>query len=201
MPTDAPPVINLETPWLDPRDGSNLTHLEWAAGVAGAIAYGMGLQGEHEVAELVSVAHMILWRRVVGDECNPFDPSQVPAGGSADGQFRGWVHRSIQGECIREARRIRAGGTKNPNKSVRCLALPSFVNEAGEEEVALRRRPRGDRRAGGSGRDAEPAARREAGRVLAGVSVREPRQVADARAARVRPVRLAAVRRPRRLTI
>jgi hypothetical protein len=137
MPTDAPPVINLETPWLDPRDGSNLTHLEWAAGVAGAIAYGMGLQGEHEVAELVSVAHMILWRRVVGDECNPFDPSQVPAGGSADGQFRGWVHRSIQGECIREARRIRAGGTKNPNKSVRCLALPSFVNEAGEEEVAL----------------------------------------------------------------
>lgn len=135
----APAVIDLESPWRDPKDGTRLTHLDWAASVARAIGRTVGFKSpSQEEDELVQIAHTLLLRRAIGDGCKAFDVGRVPPGGSADGLFRGWVHKSIHFECIRAVRRLRGGGTfhspSDETLGVRVTALPNWTNELGETE-------------------------------------------------------------------
>lgn len=94
-------------------------HLAWAASVARGVARDFKFKREsQEEDDIKSVAALTVVRMAAN-----FDPSRVPAGGDPGGQFRGWVHRSVQGMCKREARRLRNGGTYHTRREVTGVAL------------------------------------------------------------------------------
>lgn len=79
----------------------------WAKGIARGVADHYGFRrGSQETLELEAVALCELVRSTA-----TFDVSQVPAGGSAQGQFRGRTHPFVRYECQRHALRLRNGGT------------------------------------------------------------------------------------------
>jgi hypothetical protein len=104
------PVIDLVTPWPDPRrpDDEPLTHLQWAESVARGIAasevFGFGYNSR-EADDLVGVAVVELVRLAAR-----FDALKVRPGSCPDQLFRGWAHRYIPKECEREAERLRNAG-------------------------------------------------------------------------------------------
>ncbi|HEY3787768.1 MAG TPA: hypothetical protein VGL71_02885, partial [Urbifossiella sp.] len=84
-----------------------LAHFDWALGVARGVAASFRfLRDSQETADLEQVCFLTLLRRA-----KTFDPKKVPVGGDEGGLFRGFVHRDLQSECRREARRLRNGGT------------------------------------------------------------------------------------------
>src|SRR4051794_10174523 len=104
----AAPAIDLCAPWSDPRKPheSPVSHLEWAENITRLEAVKLGLGARTQQADdLVAVLHALLVRLAAR-----FDPARVPAGGSADGQFRGMCHRWIKKECKREEERLRNHG-------------------------------------------------------------------------------------------
>lgn len=132
MHTAAPARVDVEQVF----DG--VTHLQWAENIGRAIAHAKGfLPRSQEEHDLVSAAHLLLCRRAT-----TFAAERVPLGGSAAGLFRGFCHQSIKWECLREASRMRAGGTfHSPSraeaKEVRIQALPTMTNELGDDEVVV----------------------------------------------------------------
>src|SRR5262249_12178505 len=114
------------------------SHLEWAEAIARNIGrYYKFRPRSQEVAELVQVAHLTLVRR-----WPRFSPELVPAGGDAHGQFRGWAHPHVRGECDREAKRLRNGGTyrtrsEKGKERVCVVGLPTRQTEHGVAEVDL----------------------------------------------------------------
>lgn len=110
---------------------SALDHLDWAAGIAGKVARDFRLRGA-EREDLVGVAHLAvceLLAKPVGR--NGFDPSVMPAGGSLPEFFRGWAYLSVRCACVREAERLRGGGTfrtKRPGRVI--VAAP--LGDSGE---------------------------------------------------------------------
>jgi RNA polymerase sigma factor (sigma-70 family) len=89
------------------RTARLLVNRRWAKGAARGIRKHYRFHGgSQEEKELEAVAYLALVR------CSEaFRPSLVPDGGDAEGLFRGWCHPFIRGECQREARRLRNGGT------------------------------------------------------------------------------------------
>lgn len=110
-PSRHPEVMN---PLIDP-----VQHLEWAATIAGHVGRRYRFQKDsQERADLVSVAYLTLVRK-----CRGFRPEMVPAGGDPAGAFRGWVHPTVWKECLREARRLRNGGTYRTRQELSGVAL------------------------------------------------------------------------------
>jgi hypothetical protein len=112
------PAIDLLTPWTDPRkpDAEPKSHLEWAENIARLIARIKPFYfapRSQEADDLVAVAQMTLVRLAPR-----FDFSRLPAGGDPNGLFRGWAHQHLRKECVREAERIRNGGTYNTTNEV-----------------------------------------------------------------------------------
>lgn len=66
-----------------------------------------------------------------------FDPARVPEGGDVHGAFRGYASHFIRGECKREARRLRNGGTYHTRRE-------ELHDPVSLESIADRRTPDGD---------------------------------------------------------
>lgn len=97
-----------------------LNHRAWAEGVAIGVARAFRFNSRsQEAADLKAVAVLVLV-----EKARRFDASKVPPGGDPDGQFRGYCHPDVQGQCRREARRLRNGGTY---KTRREAGLPTLV--------------------------------------------------------------------------
>lgn len=117
---------------IDPTE-----HVDWAKKVAASISRDQRFPaGSQEEEELKAVAVLTLFRRAPD-----FDPARVPPGGNAEALFRGWLHRCIVGACVREARRLRTGGTMHSantraSASIRVGPLPVHDAE-GFEEIAI----------------------------------------------------------------
>lgn len=75
-------------------------------------------KGSQEESELESAAYLELVRKA-----RQFRPELVPPGGDPGGAFRGWCHASVLGECKREARRLRNGGTYRTRREGRRRAI------------------------------------------------------------------------------
>ena len=121
---------------LDRVTAEGDTHIEWATAIACSIARWRGFhRRSHEEAELVGVALFTLARK------RPhFTADRVPVGGDADGQFRGWIHMSVRAECLREAKRLRGGGTFHVPRALHEViveGLPTRRATDGFEEVDL----------------------------------------------------------------
>lgn len=127
-----PPALDLLRPCGSPAQ----THLQWAARVARGVARYCGFRrGSQERAEVEATAAYHLVRKA-----RLFRAELVPPGGDADMLFRGWVHASIRAECLREARRLRGGGTfRSPRagRHVRVEGLPVRRTADGFAEVDL----------------------------------------------------------------
>ena len=112
--------------------------MKWARAVARGIRrHYRFLSGSQEEKDLEAVAHLMLCRCAA-----KFDPSKVPEGGDPVGQFRGWAHPFLRGECQREARRLRNGGTYNTRREsgrdpVMVEDLPRRRENGDEEYVDL----------------------------------------------------------------
>lgn len=122
------------------------THLEWAAAIARRIARWRGFKARtQEEAEVVAHAHYTLVRKLT-----QFAPlPEYGPGQTADGHFRGWVHMSLRAECLREAKRLRSGGTfRTPRRSEEVIVepLPARHTDGGieEAEIADHREPSPD---------------------------------------------------------
>lgn len=79
-------------------------HLDWARGIAQGVAVDYGIGWDQEELEQVACLAVV-------ERAKRFDWSRVPAGGDADGLFRGWVSRHVRKECQRAAQRLLNGGT------------------------------------------------------------------------------------------
>lgn len=99
----------------------NLSHVDWAAGVAlGIAADNKWSAGSEQANDLVSEAHLTLVKRAAS-----FDTARVPDGTDPDHFFRGYAHRSIAWACADEAKRITGGGTFNdPPEGVTVTVTP-----------------------------------------------------------------------------
>ena len=113
MPTLAPPV-------------SAAAHLDWAAQIARTVARKGRLHGQ-ELLDLISTAHVALLELIASDT---FDQSQVPAGGSLSGAFRGWAYLTIRCACVREAMRMRGGGTFHTHRPGRVIVADPLGDTA-----------------------------------------------------------------------
>jgi hypothetical protein len=82
----------------------------------------------------------------VGSPANPklyrekgFNMRRVPAGGSAEGLFRGWVYPWILSGCRRHALQLRNGGTyrttRPENRPAQVVSLGAMVDTLAEESV------------------------------------------------------------------
>jgi hypothetical protein len=110
-----------------------MTHIAWAARIARGIGGSNGLvPGGQEVADLISAAHLTLVRLRLA-----FRPGLVPPGGSADGLFRGWLHKSVRRDVLQELKRLRCHGFPLYRADrYTCLPLPLII-DAGREECPL----------------------------------------------------------------
>lgn len=136
-PRCGPGAVNLYAPWRDPEKGTNLSHIEWSQHVTRQMVRALGFDPKgQEGMDLLSVATVTLLTLA-----KRFDVTLVPAGGSIDGQFRGWAWRYIRCECEREARRLRNGGTFRTKRGegFRAVPLPRCRNCS---EVTLAETPR-----------------------------------------------------------
>lgn len=121
------------------------THVDWATGVAAAVARAFNFRGQ-EREDVVSVALLTLCELVIrpaGD--GGFDPARVPAGGDPAQAFRGWAYRWVRTACVREAERLRGGGTfntKRPGKLVVADPLGDSDERVGDGHEATEPRDR-----------------------------------------------------------
>lgn len=110
-----------------------LDHVEWAKRkIARKVRKRYRfLSDSAEQDDLESVAIVTLYTKV-----KDFDYSMVPAGGDVVEYFRGWMHQWILSECVREARRLRNGGTYHTRREVRGAALVAEpLGHAAEMEI------------------------------------------------------------------
>ena len=143
--------MHIHRPAAEPRDDTTARLRElgftdqdiaglwkWLHGKARGIAGFLGFErGSQEEAELSQVAAVELVQCVAN-----FDPAMVPPGGSAVGLLRGYATQFIRPELIREAKRIRNGGTYHSRDEsmyppVKVEGLPVRQSEDGLTEVAI----------------------------------------------------------------
>jgi hypothetical protein len=82
-------------------------HMKWAQmiarGVRQAFHFKMGSQEEQDLEATAYLALVELMER--------FDPSKIPSGVDPNHSFRGWAVLEVRCRCLREAYRLRNGGT------------------------------------------------------------------------------------------
>ncbi len=82
-------------------------HMKWAQmiarGVRQAFHFKMGSQEEQDLEATAYLALVELMER--------FDPSKIPSGVDPNYSFRGWAVLEVRCRCLREAYRLRNGGT------------------------------------------------------------------------------------------
>ncbi|MBX9579703.1 MAG: hypothetical protein K2X87_05285 [Gemmataceae bacterium] len=106
-----------------------LGHLDWSARIARGVSrhYRFGRRSQ-ERADLEQVAALAVIRKA-----REFDPALVPEGGDPDGQFRGWAKPSVAGDCRREGRRLKNGGTYHTRREQgRPAVLVEITSDLGD---------------------------------------------------------------------
>lgn len=104
--------IDITVPVVALRKGESpkpaCSHLEWATRVAVRIAEWRGFaRRSQEAQDVISHATFTLVRKLA-----KFVPREsYGEGENVHGHFRGWIHPSLRAECLREAKRLRGGGT------------------------------------------------------------------------------------------
>ncbi len=106
------PLLDLTAPVVALQRGAKpkppVSHIAWATGIARRIARFLGhARDSQEEADIVAHGLFTLVRKL-----EMFVP--LPAyqdGDNVHGHFRGWVHISLRAECLREAKRLKGGGT------------------------------------------------------------------------------------------
>jgi hypothetical protein len=111
-PLGETPVIDLTAPVVALRKGESpkppSTHLEWATRIAARIAEWRGFsRSSQEAQDIISHALFTLVRKLAKFAARPV----YDEGENVHGHFRGWIHPSLRAECLREAKRLRGGGT------------------------------------------------------------------------------------------
>ena len=109
----------------DPLPFTLLAQHKWAEAIGRKVSRHFHFREKgQEQDDLVSVAVEMLcdlytrtkdgrWNGETGEQefLSYFKVEKVKAGGSPEGQFRGWAHDWIESECVREAKRLRNAGT------------------------------------------------------------------------------------------
>jgi hypothetical protein len=92
---------------IDPAD-----HVEWARGIARTVRRAWHYApGSQEEADLESEAVLC-----VCESAAAYEPARAVKTGDHFGAFRGWCKRDVQTACVREAERLRNGGTYNTRR-------------------------------------------------------------------------------------
>jgi len=81
------------------------THYEWAERLAYKMAAALGVVGSQQVDDLRAAG-----RAAVAALCLRFDPARNPLAAETNA-FRGWAKKTVRSEAVREAKRLRNGGT------------------------------------------------------------------------------------------
>lgn len=110
-------------------------HLEWAAQIARRVARKGRFRGQ-ELLDLISAAQLALLEKIAD---GGFDAdTHMPSGGEPIGAFRGWAYLTIRCACVREAMRLRGGGTFDTRRPVGLVIADPMGDSVGvfEDEPA-----------------------------------------------------------------
>ena len=126
---------------VDPND-----HLKWVKAIARGVRadYRFG-RGSQEEFDLEQTAAMALCRAAVAFDVETMAARNGIAVADVElvGAFRGYASRYVRGECVREARRLRNGGTFHTRRERN--ADGSKKRRIEVESADARRTPDGDR--------------------------------------------------------
>jgi hypothetical protein len=116
-------------------------HIDWAERVGGSIAAAYRFPPHSADREDVR-AYAVL---VMVQKAKDYDPARLPPGGDHAKAFRGWCHPTLKSECVREAKRLRNGGTYHTRRDESAPVVAVTMSAIGGDLLAMEHAETGGR--------------------------------------------------------